>query len=79
MENLDPLAITGIMFASMLMLMALGAPLAWALTICGVGSAYAIYGDGGLDLLISSTFSAMDNFLLVALPMFIFIDRKSVV
>ena len=56
----------------MLMLMALGAPLAWALTICGVGSAYAIYGDGGLDLLISSTFSAMDNFLLVALPMFIF-------
>ena len=72
MEKLDPLAITGIMFASMLMLMALGAPLAWALTICGVGSAYAIYGDGGLDLLISSTFSAMDNFLLVALPMFIF-------
>lgn len=72
MENLDPLAITGIMFASMLVLMALGAPLAWALTICGIGSAYAIYGDGGLDLLVSSTFSAMDNFLLVALPMFIF-------
>ncbi|HEY9037856.1 MAG TPA: TRAP transporter large permease subunit [Roseovarius sp.] len=72
MENLDPLAITGIMFASMLLLMALGAPLAWALTICGIGSAYAIYGDGGLDLLISSTFSAMDNFLLVALPLFIF-------
>ncbi|WP_324751547.1 TRAP transporter large permease subunit [Roseovarius sp. Pro17] len=72
MENLDPLAITGIMFASMLLLMALGAPLAWALTICGIGSALAIYGDGGLDLLISSTFSAMDNFLLVALPLFIF-------
>ncbi len=72
MENLDPLAITGIMFASMLVLMALGAPLAWALTICGIGSAYAIYGDGGLDLLVSSTYSAMDNFLLVALPLFIF-------
>lgn len=72
MENLDPLAITAIMFSSMLLLMALGAPLAWALTICGVGSAFAIYGDGGLDLLISSTFSAMDNFLLVALPLFIF-------
>jgi tripartite ATP-independent transporter DctM subunit len=72
MANLDPLVITGIMFSSMLLLMALGAPLAWALTICGIGSAYAIYGDGGLDLLISSTFSAMDNFLLVALPMFIF-------
>ncbi len=72
MENLDPLVITAIMFTSMLALMALGAPLAWALTICGIGSAYAIYGDGGLDLLISSTFSAMDNFLLVALPLFIF-------
>lgn len=72
MAELDPLTITAIMFLSMLALMALGAPLAWALTICGVWSAYAIYGDGGLDLLVSSTFSAMDNFLLVALPMFIF-------
>lgn len=72
MAELDPLTITAIMFLSMLGLMALGAPLAWALTICGVGSAWMIYGDGGLDLLISSTFSAMDNFLLVALPMFIF-------
>lgn len=72
MADLDPLTITAIMFLSMLGLMALGAPLAWALTICGVGSAWLIYGDGGLDLLISSTFSAMDNFLLVALPMFIF-------
>ncbi len=72
MAELDPLTITAIMFLSMLGLMALGAPLAWALTICGVGSAWLIYGDGGLDLLISATFSAMDNFLLVALPMFIF-------
>ncbi len=72
MADLDPLMITAIMFLSMLGLMALGAPLAWALTICGVGSAWLIYGDGGLDLLVSSTFSAMDNFLLVALPMFIF-------
>ena len=53
MENLDPLVITAIMFSSMLVLMALGAPLAWALTICGIASAYSIYGDGGLDLLIS--------------------------
>lgn len=72
MAELDPLTVTAILFLSMLGLMALGAPLAWALTIVGVGSAYMLYGDGGLDLLISSTFSAMDNFLLVALPMFIF-------
>lgn len=72
MAELDPLTITAIMFLSMLGLMALGAPLAWALTICGLLSAHAIFGNGGLDLLVSSTFSAMDNFLLVALPMFIF-------
>lgn len=72
MADLDPLAITAIMFASMLVLMAMGAPLAWALTISGVGSAYVLWGPGGLDLLVSSTFSAMDNFLLVALPLFIF-------
>lgn len=72
MQDLDPLTITSIMFLSMLALMALGAPLAWALMISGMGSAYMIFGNGGLDLLISATYGAMDNFLLVALPMFIF-------
>ncbi|RKF12704.1 TRAP transporter large permease subunit [Roseovarius spongiae] len=72
MQDLDPLTITSIMFLSMLALMALGAPLAWALLISGMGSAYMIFGHGGLDLLISATYGAMDNFLLVALPMFIF-------
>ncbi len=72
MAELDPLTVTAIMFLSMLALMAMGAPLAWALTISGVGSAYALWGPGGMDLLVSSTYSAMDNFLLVALPLFIF-------
>jgi tripartite ATP-independent transporter DctM subunit len=72
MAELDPLAITAIMFLSMLALMAAGSPLAWALTISGVGSAYMLWGPGGLELLVSSTYSAMDNFLLVALPLFIF-------
>ena len=72
MAELDPLAVTAIMFLSMLALMAAGSPLAWALTISGVGSAYMLWGPGGLELLVSSTYSAMDNFLLVALPLFIF-------
>ena len=72
MAELDPLAVTAIMFLSMLALMAMGSPLAWALTISGVGSAFMLWGPGGLDLLVSSTYSAMDNFLLVALPLFIF-------
>lgn len=72
MENLDPLFVTGIMFSSMLILLLMGAPLAWALLISGVGSAYFMWGVNGLGLLVSSTFGVMDNFLLVALPLFIF-------
>jgi tripartite ATP-independent transporter DctM subunit len=70
--ELDPLIITLGMFLSMLALLAMGAPLTWALLSVGVGSAYFLWGPAGLELLASSAFSAMDNFLLVALPMFIF-------
>ncbi len=72
MAGFEPLTITAIMFFSMLVLMAIGAPLAWALMISGMGSAYLMFGPGGLDLLLASAFSAMDNFLLVSLPLFIF-------
>jgi len=72
MADLDPLVVTGIMFSSMLALLLMGAPLAWALLISGVGSAYFLWGPSGLGLLVTSTFGVMDNFLLVALPLFIF-------
>lgn len=72
MADLDPLTITAIMFASMLVLMMIGAPLMFALMISGMGSAYLMFGPGGLDLLLASAYSAMDNFLLVSLPLFIF-------
>ncbi|MYL23742.1 TRAP transporter large permease [Vreelandella massiliensis] len=72
MANLDPLTVTAIMFFSMIILMAMGSPLAWALMISGMGSAYVMFGPGGLDFLLSSAYSTMDNFLLVALPLFIF-------
>lgn len=72
MADLDPMTITAIMFASMLVLMILGAPLSFALMISGAGAAYMMFGPGGLDLLVASTYGAMDNFLLVSLPLFIF-------
>lgn len=68
----DPLIVTLGMFGSMLFLLILGAPLAWALLSVGVVFAYALWGVGGLELLAISSFASMDNFLLVALPMFIF-------
>ncbi|MFA5522039.1 MAG: TRAP transporter large permease subunit [Castellaniella sp.] len=72
MLDLEPLTITLIMFSGMLLLMIMGAPLAWALILSGLGSAYMMFGPGGLDLLLASAYSAMDNFLLIALPLFIF-------
>ena len=72
MDGLDPMTVTVIMFSSMLFFMLIGTPLAWALLISGVGSAYFMWGPAGLELLVNSAFSAMDNFLLVSLPLFIF-------
>lgn len=46
MTNLDPITITAIMFCSMIVLMVIGAPLAWALMISGMGSAYLMFGPG---------------------------------
>lgn len=67
----SPVIVTLVMFSSMLFFMALGAPLAWALMISGISSAYMMFGAGGLDLLLASAYSTMDNFLLISLPLFV--------
>ncbi len=72
MADADPLYITLGMFASMLILLVIGMPLAFALTAVGLVFALMLWGPGGLELLAISSFSSMDNFLLVAVPMFIF-------
>lgn len=72
MLDLDPLTVTAIMFAIMLLLMVMGAPLTWALMISGMVSAYTMFGAGGLDMLLASVYGVMDNFLLISLPLFIF-------
>ena len=72
MLDLDPGLVTLGMFGAMLLLLALGAPLTWALLTVGTVFAYFLWGAGGLELLAISAFASMDNFLLVAVPMFIF-------
>src|SRR5699024_982816 len=67
----SPLFVTVIMFSTMLFMMAIGAPLAWALMVSGMLSAYLMFGTGGLDLLLASAYSTMDNFILISLPLFI--------
>lgn len=72
MLDLDPLLVTVGMFSTMLLLLMMGAPLTWCLLIVGVGASYLLWGAGGLHVLATSSFASMDNFILVALPMFIF-------
>ncbi|KLN60345.1 TRAP dicarboxylate transporter subunit DctM [Kiloniella spongiae] len=72
MIDMDPLLVTAIMFGSMLFLMIIGTPLAWALLIVGTGSAINLWGWDSLDMVVISTFGVMNTFILVALPMFIF-------
>ncbi|RAU18511.1 TRAP transporter permease DctM/Q [Nitrincola tibetensis] len=72
MSDIDPLIITLGMFGAMFVMLMLGTPLSWALLTVGMGFAYFLWGAGALDLLTISAFSSMDNFILVALPMFIF-------
>lgn len=71
----DPLWVTIGMFATMLILLMLGAPLAFSLVIVGIVF-YFTFGGVGVEqvfnLLATSAFASMDNFLLVAVPMFIF-------
>ena len=66
-----PLTATVIMFSTMLFMMAIGAPMAWSLMISGMLSAYLMFGTGGLDLLLASAYSTMDNFILISLPLFL--------
>lgn len=72
MQELDPLLVTVGMFGAMFVMLVLGAPLAWSLLSVGMAFAFSLWGTGAIDLLTISAFDAMDNFLLVALPMFIF-------
>ncbi len=69
---IDPLYITIGMFASMLVLLMMGMPLAFALTTVGMTFWLLFSGKEDLLLLAISSFSSMDNFLLVSVPMFIF-------
>ena len=72
MLDLGPEWLTLILFGSLVFLLLLGLPLVFALG--GVATLFIIpiWGWGGLPILANRTYMAMDMFLLVAVPMFIF-------
>lgn len=72
MLDLGPELLTVILFSSLVFLLLLGVPLVFALG--GVATLFIIpiWGWQGLPILANRTYMAMDLFLLVAVPMFIF-------
>ena len=66
--NLTPL----LMFFFLFSLLALGIPIAFSLSIISLSFAYFLWGEGGMYTLIQATWGTMNNFVLVAIPLFIF-------
>lgn len=64
--------ITGIMFAGMLLLMTTGLPIAFCLGSVGTVSALFLWGPSALDIVYFSVLDIMNNFILIAVPLFIF-------
>lgn len=71
MGSIDPVLLTILMFGAMLTLMFLGVPLAWTLMGVGVVFGYWIWGADSLGIMMPSVFGLMNEFILVALPLFI--------
>jgi len=63
--------ITVAMFGSMLLLLALGLPLAFVTGLIGVTFCLGLYGPMGLTLIASRIYSFMNEYALVSVPMFI--------
>ena len=60
------------MFGFLLIGLAIGIPIAFALGFIGIIFAYILWGYGGMSLLVSAVWGTMNNFILVAIPLFIF-------
>ena len=64
--------ITVLLFGALILLLALGLPLAFVMGGVGVVGSYFLWGDKGLFLVVSQTYGAMGKFTLLAIPLFIF-------
>jgi len=63
--------ITVLMFGGMILLLLLGVPLAFVTGLIGVTFTLVLYGPDGLTLIASRIYTFMNEYALVAVPMFI--------
>ena len=66
------MVITAIMFIGMLGLMVTGLPLAYCLGSVGLLSCLFLWGPSGLDIVYFATLGLMNSFLLITIPLFIY-------
>lgn len=64
--------VTGLMFLSMLFLMGTGLPIVYCLGSVGTLAAAFLWGEGALDIVYFATLDLMNNLVLSAVPLFIF-------
>jgi len=69
---MNPLAVTVLMFAFIILLMLTGLPLTFVMGALGVGFALLLWGPAGLNTLYYAVFGIMDSFILSAIPLFLF-------
>lgn len=61
-----------LMFVVLMVLLILGVPIAFSLAAVAIAFSYFLWGAGALNLLISTTWGAMNNFVIIAAPLFIY-------
>lgn len=61
-----------LMFVLLFVLLAVGVPIAFSLAAVSIIFAYFLWGWGALNLLVSATWGSMNNFVIVAVPLFIY-------
>jgi len=72
MIDISPEIITIIMFSGILFGVFIGYPLAFPIGGVALVIGFLVFGDGALPILYSRLFSLIHNYILVAVPLFIF-------
>ncbi len=60
------------MFLALFPLLVAGVPIAFALAAVAIVFSYSLWGAGALNILISTSWGTMNNFVIIAVPLFIF-------
>ena len=69
---MSEIAITAIMFLSMLVILTTGMPIAFGLGSIGILSAFFLWGPESLNIIYFTMMSVCNNFIILSAPMFVF-------